>query len=151
MRLKLIKFDEKYLENFEYDGIEKTLLTNCKQSIKEEIKKSASLGEAWMGLVNDRVIGLGGFIQLWEGVAHCWLYLNREIVNYKRDLVLILKELIKQAMEKYHRIQAMCLANSFEANNLIKFLGFKEEGLLRQHTPTKEDMIMFSIIREDLK
>jgi len=146
--ITIIEFDEQYLDSFEYNGVEKEMLENSGVDIKALIKGYAKNGECWMGLADNKVIGIGGIYPLWEGVAQAWVFLNKEIKQYLRDILNALKTHLEKAIQKYRRIQIVCLQASPEANNLAKHLGFKKEGVLEQYTPDKRNMVMYAILKE---
>lgn len=143
MKLKIIEFDEKYLKDFIYDGVEKEVALNF--NIKDLAKAYAKDGDAYMAIVDDKLIAMAGIYKFIEGVGQVWMFFNREAAYYAKTIVEAINYYIKTIMEKnnYHRIQTICPKGSISANRFIKFFGFQEEGIMRQFA-NGQDFVMYA-------
>lgn len=132
--IEVIPFDEKYLDQFEYNGVEKKLTAGI--NIKEVIKTYAEIGDAFIGIADNKIIGIGGIYKLWGDVGQAWLFLNQEARAYKKSTMKALKEYTQALILKnyYKQVQILCLEDSFEATNLAEHLGFKKRELWRRFT-----------------
>ena len=118
-----------YLKDFVYDGVEAKLLKSV--DVKELIKFYAAIGDGFLGVIDGgKVIGAGGIYPVIAGGGVGWLFANKEAKNHKKSVLRLLRngwdEIIKK--RNYVSIQAICLADSLEANVLIEHLGFKKQA-----------------------
>ena len=130
---EVIKFDEKYLKDFIYDGIESEIID---YDIKEVVKKYASAGESFMGFNNHQLFGMGGVFPFFDtGIGQIWLLLNQEVYDYKTTAFRLIKEHLMKIIERqnYRSIQILCLAENEKATTLIEHLGFTEKELWRRY------------------
>jgi len=130
--IKKISFDESYLENFVYNGVESETAEDF--NIKEVIKNYSQIGKSWMIIEDEKLIGVGGLFSLWNGLGQAWVFLNKEIINNKKFVFKEIKDCIDAGRKDYNQIQVLCMQNSVEANNLIKHLGFKKKDMYQRYT-----------------
>ena len=121
--IKLIPYDEKYLDKFQYNGVEQTAAEDF--NINEVIKNYAQLGGSYMLIENEKLIGVGGIFSLWGDLGQAWVFLNKEIKLHKKFVFKAIKDYVLEAKKKYTQIQILCLVGSVEAGNLIEHLGFE--------------------------
>lgn len=121
--MELVRFDKRLLKDFVYNGVENDISGN---DIEEIAEYYSILGEAFIGFADEEVIGVGGVFPLWKNWGSCWLFLNKEAVEYKtsvfKSIVGKLNELIKLYDIKFLTVQ--CLDQSMEAHRLLNHLGF---------------------------
>lgn len=99
--------------------------------------------------VGDALVGCGGLIIFWPGVAEAWLMLSKKcnfMSNIERAKVVLLirkkmEELIKE--HKLWRIGAIIRPDFPQAIRLATVLGFKREGLLKKYAPDGTDRLIF--------
>lgn len=102
---------------------------------------------------NHKVIGridLGGFVR--KTMADIAYYLSKEYWNQG-----IMSEAVKAVLSygyetlQLNRIQATVHTGNIQSINLLKKLGFKEEGLLRQYDFGRsfEDVYMYSMLKDE--
>ncbi len=129
--IKIIDFDECYLATFIYNGVEQDVAKDFQ--IKEVIKNYAQLGECFMIIENEKMIGVGGIFSLWNGLGQAWVFLNKEIIHHKKFVFKEIKDCIDAGKKDYAQIQVLCAENSFEATNLIEHLGFEKKELYQRY------------------
>ena len=103
---------------------------------------------SFTGLVNNRPIAAGGVFHLWDGVAEGWVLATKDIYKYPVFCAKHIKqrtEIILQA-NKIKRLQTSVKANCDVALRFAKWLGLKEEGLMKNYGPDGSDFIRFARI-----
>ena len=131
-----------YLDTFEYDGIEKGMFSFYE--IKKRIQEYA-ISDIYMAVDGRKLIGLAGVIPLYPGIGFAWMLYNNTYPGKLLRIVKEIKKVLKGKLRFYHRIETYCM-NVKETCKFLEFIGFKKEGILRQHLG-KKDMAMYSIIR----
>jgi hypothetical protein len=94
----------------------------------------------------EQVLAVCGFVETHEGVCEVVLIPCLSLaVNYQ-GVCKFLKRGLTELLNTYHRIQMVC-KDSDEHHRFAEFLGFKEEGILRQYNINGDDYVMYSIVR----
>ena len=145
--LEFRDFDEKYLEDFRYEGVEKRIALWL--DLKAYAARQARLGVAYMGFIDGKLAGFGGIYPLWYGVGQAWFVTNPEAKPYIRQIITYTKRIISATMVAYnfHRVQAYALIDEPKATKMLELLGFIREGTLKMFSPNKEDMVMYCILK----
>ena len=103
---------------------------------------------SWSGIHNGHLVGSGGIIPLWDGVAECWLIggwrLGSHKVSAVRALTATLARQVKE--QQLRRLQAVVRADWDEAVRFVEFLRFEREGLLRGYGPDGSDHYIYARI-----
>lgn len=137
---KIIPFRKELLLDFVYDGVEKDI---ANIDVTDIAGFYASIGSAFAGLVDDKVIGIGGVYPLWKDWGAAWLFLNQEAHNHKicifKGIVNRMHELIKKYEIRILSVQ--CLDNSTEAHRLLNHLGFVKNREIKMAT--------YALVRRD--
>lgn len=138
MIIEIIPFQEIRLQSFVYNGVEKDYAT--KLDVKSLATSYAKMGISFMGIVDDRLIGMGGVYQVLPGIGQAWLFVNREVQKYRgaffREVKAHLDKII--AKMEYKQVNMMCVKDSFEANNLAEHLDFKKKMDFTLYTKSGE-------------
>lgn len=95
---------------------------------------------------DDKIWAVWGMFTLWEGVGEFWLMLPsnfKEIVTGYRA-VSEMKKFIDSRMLKLFRGQAVVRHDYKKAIEMVEFLGFTRDGLMRNYLPNKIDAYMYS-------
>ena len=124
--LKIVPYSKELLASFIYNGVECEITGG---QIIPMVEFYNRLGECCVGLVDDKVIGIGGIYKLWENSGGCFLFLNREAQNHKKDIFKVLVQHMNTLLKKYEikTLIVECLDDSLEANRLLAHLGFKRQ------------------------
>jgi RimJ/RimL family protein N-acetyltransferase len=92
---------------------------------------------------DDKVVGLAGINDFWEGVGEVWLItlnsVNKKPVRFCRLLMRGLKEALRE--NYYHRLQASIHADNLTMTKFAKIVGFEEESVMRKYGPDKSDYL----------
>jgi hypothetical protein len=123
--LKVVPFDKNLLLNWKYDGIEKEF---AGEHILPIVEFYAKMGNCYIGMVGDKVLGVAGMYPLWENAGSCFLLINKEASHYKKSIFKYLLDYTKRLIEQYKikNLILECQSESFEATNLIVHLGFRK-------------------------
>ena len=103
---------------------------------------------SWSGVHNGHLVGCGGIIPIWPGLAECWLVGGWRLPSHKisavRALTLTLARLVRE--NKLRRLQAIVRADWDQAIRFVEFLRFEQEGLLRKYGPDGSDHYVYARI-----
>ena len=143
----IVPFENKHAEQILDQGLNSDLL-----ELKPEHRKYAyflkEVGMSFTGLVNNKPIAAGGVFHLWDGVAEGWVLATKDIYKYPVFCAKHIKqrtEIILQA-NNIKRLQTSVKANCDVALRFAKWLGLKEEGLMKNYGPDGSDFIRFARI-----
>ena len=143
----IVPFENKHAEEILDQGLNSDLL-----ELKPEHRKYAyflkEVGMSFTGFVNNKPIAAGGVFHLWDGVAEGWVLATKDIYKYPVFCAKHIKqrtEIILKA-NKIKRIQTSVKADCDVALRFAKWLGLKEEGLMKNYGPDGSDFIRFARI-----
>lgn len=121
--LKIIRFDRKLLKTFKYNGVEREITG---EEILPVVEFYDKLGTVYMGLADDKVIGVGGMFPLWSNSGGCFLFLNKEAQRYKKSVFKCLLEYMRMLIKEYNikTLSVECMDGVLSAHRLITHLGF---------------------------
>lgn len=87
------------------------------------------------------IYAIGGILPVWEGVGEIWLIPTRlaktKPVSLARHIKLGLLDMEKSL--ELRRLQAVVRCGFDRGHDLVKFLGFQSEGVMRKYGPDGED------------
>ena len=110
--------------------------------------RSISPEHSWSGVHHGHLVGCGGIIPIWPGLAECWLVGGWRLPSHKisavRALTLTLARLVRE--NKLRRLQAIVRADWEQAIRFVEFLRFEQEGLLRKYGPDGSDHYVYARI-----
>ena len=122
--LEIVPYERELLFGFEYNGIEKGLSGS---QINAIVEFYATLGRVFVGLVDGKVIGVGGVYPLWKNAGSVFLFLNREASKYKVSIFKSLLDYIPMLIKEYDikTLMVNCI-DDIQAKTLITHLGFRK-------------------------
>jgi len=118
--------------------------------LKTEHKKYAyflkEIGMSFTGIVNNKPIAAGGVFPLWDGVAEGWVLATNEINNYPITFARVMKQRTDMmiANNKIKRLQTSVKADCDLAIRFAKWLGLKEEGLMKKYGADGSDYYRYA-------
>ena len=82
---------------------------------------------------------------MWPGVMACWMIPSDNVKLASLSFCKVIKGYVDAIIEREdcHRVQTTSPDDEFHAR-WMKFLGMKNEGILRNYTPEKEDHCMYA-------
>lgn len=103
---------------------------------------------AFAGVVDGKVVGIGGIVVFWEGVAEGWLILSKDILNQKTDSYRCIKEMMSIVIKKFYlrRLQITVRTDYQRGIKMVERLGFVREGLMKFYCPDKCDAYVYAKI-----
>jgi len=141
----IVPFENKHAEQILEQGLNSEFL-----ELKPEHRKYAyflkEVGMSFTGLVNNKPIAAGGVFYLWDGVAEGWVLATKEIYKYPIFCAKHIKqrtEIILKA-NKIKRLQTSVKADCDVALRFAKWMGLKEEGLMKSYGPDGSDFVRFA-------
>ncbi len=105
-------------------------------------------GDAVTGTHDGKILGVGGCVVYWKGVAEGWYALSEHTNNHKVSAVLCLSKMIEDLVERHnlHRLETTIRTDFEHAIKLVEFVGFKFEGIRKQYSEDKKDFCMYALI-----
>ena len=105
-------------------------------------------GDAVTGVHEGKILGVGGCVLWWPGVAEGWYALSEHVDNHKVSAVLCLNRMIEELVKRHnlHRLQTTIRTDFEHAIKLVEFVGFSFEGTLKAYTEDKKDVYMYALI-----
>ena len=105
----------------------------------------------YTAIFQDEIVGVGGLVIHWPGVAEAWLILTANCKKGGLHGVIALRairdkleELLKE--NNIRRVQSTIRTDFPIAIEMIEFLGFEREGLLREYCPDRSDAYRYARI-----
>ncbi len=134
--IEIVPYRRELLRDFIYNGIEKDFHGG---EILPIVEFYTGLGECYVGLVDGKVIGLGGVYPLWENAGSAFLFLNKEAHSHKKSVFKAVLKYMDMLIKKYEikTFFVECKADSLQANSLITHLGFIHNRLISTAVYTK--------------
>jgi len=137
--IKVLPYTKELLANFVYNGVD----INIKGSyIIPVVEFYAKLGECYVGVVDNRVLMVGGVYPLWKDWGGCFLFLNKEGFQYKLSVFKIIKSYIEILVKKYgiKTLTVECIDGVMKAHRLIEHLGFQKNKEIKMMFYTKKEV-----------
>jgi hypothetical protein len=110
-----------------------------------------TVGPGYTLLIDDRPIAALVFVRLrWPGTAEACLLADESMERYGRVLHRICKRCIEAVIANhgFHRVECR-IDKSFRRNRRwVESLGFRNEGIIHQFGPNKEDYIQYGWWRD---
>lgn len=103
-------------------------------------------GDAISAMVNGKIVCCFGAVELWPGVAECWLLTSKQIVKYPVTLTRSARRYFERLMaeQKLHRLQITVDTANDLAIRWANALQFRQEGLLRQYGVDRSDHAIYA-------
>jgi len=106
---------------------------------------------AFTAIFDDKIVGVGGMIILWDGVGEMWLMLTADC---KREGVFgiiafgAIKNKVDELIEKHkmRRVQCTVRVDFPKARKMVEALGFRQEGIMLSYCPDGGDVWRYARI-----
>jgi hypothetical protein len=145
--IEFVPFENKHAEFILEQGLNSQLL-----ELRPEHRKYAyylkEIGMSFTGMLNNKPIAAGGVFPLWDGVAEGWVLATKEINNYPITFARVMKQRTDMmiANNLIKRLQTSVKADCDIAIRFAKWLGLKEEGLMKGYGPDGSDYYRYARI-----
>ena len=114
-------------------------------------------GYSWTAILDGRdteprvptILGMGGIVPVWQGVACGWLLTACGIEHYAKFLHRTVTNVLNLAINdlRLHRIETTILASHSISQRWAERLGFKNEGLMRKFDMNGNDYYRYALIK----
>ncbi len=117
-------------------------------AVTEHYKGLKLTGWAYTALIDGKILGIGGAVVYWPGVAEGWYCLSEEANNHKVSLVHCIKKVAAKAFGdlNLHRLQTTIRLDFTQAKRLIEHAGFKYEGTMKKYTEDGKDAYLYALV-----
>lgn len=125
-----------------------------KQSPLEEAVKNypdiCPPNTTYTGLVDDKIVGVGGVVIFWEGVGEGWIMLRKDVLDFKISMYKCVQRMMDLVVKHHQlkRLQVVVRTDFPQAKKMVEALGFKQEGLMTKYCPDKTDAWLYARIEE---
>lgn len=133
------------------DGDIEYVRDNPLEGAVKNYPKMIPIPPAFTALFEDKIVGVGGMIILWDGVGEMWLMLTADCKREGIFGIMALQtikdkvdELIRE--HKMRRVQCTVRVDFPKARKMVSSLGFTLEGLMKCYCPDGCDVWMYSRI-----
>jgi len=145
-QIKTLMMLEKYLDGYTYNGIEKEVLEG--EDIKVMLETYARVGEIWGARKDGNTVAFAGIHPVWQGVGQVWLLFNKEAEALGKSVIKETKRVLQLYFDNgCRRLQTYVLADKEVAVRFIEFLGFKQEGLMKNFYKDKSDVYIYARLK----
>ncbi|MCM8784561.1 MAG: hypothetical protein NC818_07370, partial [Candidatus Omnitrophica bacterium] len=103
-----------------FDGI------NSGEFIKLKLNLYSRLGEVFLGIVDNKMIGAGGIYKVGSNTGCVWIILSKQANKHLKELIKIIKEKFEEMKFKYRHLEAFCVDN-IKTTKFLEILGFKRK------------------------
>jgi len=140
LMLRLVKLEKEHIQSIDtdFDFWQSHRDTMCEQAVN-----------GYAAMLNDVPIAIGGVHKLWDGVAEGWFIVGKYGKSYPIRLARIVRLMVKTMIDdnKLFRLQASVCLNDKKALRFIKWLRFKEEGIMRKFGPDGVDYMRYAWVK----
>jgi RimJ/RimL family protein N-acetyltransferase len=107
-------------------------------------------GWAKTALLDGDILGVGGCVVFWKGVAQGWYALSKHAEYNKIGMVHCLEEVIALAIKelKLHRLETTIRKDFVHAKKFIEYAGFELEtpGAMKKYTEDQKDTYLYAMV-----
>lgn len=140
--------EEKHFKDFQYDGIEAEVMASV--NIQDLLRYYQSQGEAYVGIVDGKVVGFAGVRYVWKGVGQTWMLMNASARPYIREIMEVIigtfKEIVR--VREYHRVQTFVKAGDHSSAKIAEMYGLTYESTMKAYGPNREDYHIYAQVKE---
>jgi hypothetical protein len=146
-KIEIVPFQNEHAHYILNEGLNSELL-----ELKAEHRKYAyylkEIGMSFTGMLDNKPIAAGGVFPLWDGVAEGWVLATKKINAYPITFSKVIKLRTEMMLKNnnFKRLQTSVKADCAVAIRFAKFLGLKEEGLMKNYGPDGADFYRFARI-----
>jgi len=119
--------------------------------MQANMNSSEALGDAFAVRWDTALLGCGGLLIPWPGVAVAWMILTPTAKKHPIATYRAIRSFLVDRVAKYDlvRIEASIHTHTSESRKLAETLGFTCEGLRLRYLPDGHDAWLYAWIRED--
>lgn len=110
----------------------------------EAVETACAGGMALAAVEGDKLIGMAGIYERWEGVGLAWALLAEDFSARRWTVFKLMKRALD--LSTYRRIEAYVVEGHDSGERLLEHLGFVREGTMRKFWQNK-DHTLFAKVR----
>lgn len=104
--------------------------------------EAMTIGQAWTGMVDGKVVGCAGLLPQWEGRVIAWAFFSGSIPRAAWPRVIAKMRAVFAAAPR--RVEAYVVSGNGPGLRLVSLLGFKIEGRMAKFAPDGADCFMYA-------
>ena len=138
----IVPFEAEHLKDITLQPEQVYLRTYLTDEMMEQLESDNS----FTVIVNNRPIGCGGVIPVWENRAYAWAYLSNDAASHMVAITRAVKRFFN--LFPCNRIEATVDAGFEDAHRWIKMLGFKMEApVMKCYRPDGGDSSLYARVK----
>jgi len=147
MSIDIVPYNEVFLWDFHYKGMEKKFILSDEQVRGLITQCTEREGRTMVGLLDGGVVFFAGITLLGPRVGEGWAFVNPPPKNKRIATYRALYRVMHKMADELNlvRLQSVCFPVE-KAKKFLESLGFEKEAVLRKLFQGKEDLILYSII-----
>lgn len=98
-------------------------------------------------LSGDKVLSVGGVIELWPGRGEVWHLLSKDCGKFMLGIHRFSVQFLDMMNDKFPRLETGCEVGWPEAHRWLGMLGFQHECLARKYMPSGRDMHIYTRVK----
>jgi len=99
-------------------------------------------GVSFTTVYNSRVVACAGIERMWEGVGQAWALCVNDIGKIHMNPSAN-RNKFREIAKPFHRVQAPLRADLPAGVSFAKYMGFKQESVMKRYNPDKTDALMY--------
>lgn len=139
-QIRIVSFEVRHLMNLHMRHLD-AVTYNALNPDESALKVYEFNGNNRTMLVNDNPVGMGGIVPMWDHVAFGWIIATDEINKYKKTFFSTIVRHFVWLIKEFdlHRIEANVLPDNVRSIEMLKRMGFENEGLMRKYDELGKD------------
>lgn len=144
--IRVIPFGFDHLDVFEQSDSD---LQRYGKLTSESPLPQAEYGAAYTGVMDGRILIVGGVLHTSEHTGKCWTMISKYAHLYGKRVFYQTKGLLEQLMAdmKLHRLETSNLKDADDHHRWCRLLGFQAEGEMPYYDDKKRTYIRFAKLR----
>ena len=104
---------------------------------------------AYSMIDDGHLIASSGIYEIWDGVGEAWLLPSTRLLEKPRKAVKAVRSFLHEISERenFRRVQATVHSDFTRGKRFLEWLGFENEGTLRNYGPDGADHIIYARIK----
>jgi len=149
--MKIIPFEEVHLKLLRDNIRNADMYMATRDGISDEWAwMYKNKGAAYTGIKDGEIIAFAGCIVHWKGVADAYLIGSNKIEENKISVARAVLNGLKLIEDnfKLHRLQVTVREDYKVSRNWVEWMGFKQEGVLKNFSPEGDNYVMYARTRD---
>lgn len=140
------------IEELTQQDLERFDFTAYGHQVKSVVEANAKVGIAFAARAEDKVLAMGGIVELWHGVGDAWTIFAL-CMHEHWWLWPHIHRMVKVAIKGFfddaggHRLQTAVLAGWKQGQEWLYRLGFHFEGMMEKYGPDRRDYERWAMVK----